>query len=181
MPCRDAVAADLQALAQVHLDAWRAAYVGVMDPAFLESLDAEHALSRLRSAMEPQPPLVVVAEHQHELVGFSRFGPLRDIGVAPRTGEVFACNVDPRYWRQGFGRELMAAALVRLHESGYEVCKLWVVERNDRARRFYSALGLRHDGATRVEAAGTAYPLPEMRYSRAIADPRPESELTADV
>jgi hypothetical protein len=44
-----------------------------------------------------------------------------------------------------------------------------VLEQNDRARRFYSAMGFNPDGATRVEAAGTAFPLPEVRYSRPIA------------
>ena len=169
MSCRDAVPADLLVLARLHIDAWRAAYVGVMDPLLLESLAVEHALSRLRPAMEPKPPLVVVVEHGQSIVGFCRFGPSRDADALSGTGEVFACNIAPNLWRKGFGRQLMSAALSRLAESGYDVCKLWVLEQNHRARRFYSALGFNPDGASRVEAARTAYPLPELRYSRAIA------------
>ena len=63
----------------------------------------------------------------------------------------------------------MRAALLRLLQSGYDICNLWVLERNERARRFYSALGFNPDGATRVEAVGTKYPLSEVRYSRSIA------------
>jgi RimJ/RimL family protein N-acetyltransferase len=169
LSCRDGTPADLQTLARVHIDAWRAAYVGVMDPVFLDSLGIEHALSRLRPAMELQPPLVVVVEHGRDIVGFCRFGPSRDSDAVSSTGEVFACNVDPSHWRSGFGSQVMRAALSRLAEPGYDICKLWVLEQNDRARRFYSALGFSPDGATRVEAVGTAYPLSEVRYSRSIA------------
>ncbi|HEY6077971.1 MAG TPA: GNAT family N-acetyltransferase [Polyangiaceae bacterium] len=168
MSCRDARSSDLQALAQVHVAAWRAAYAGLMDPEFLESLAPEHALRRLRPALEPQPPLLVVAEHDQNIVGFCRFGLSRDADTSPHTGEVFACNVAPAHWRCGFGAQVMAAALSRLAELGCDTCTLWVLEQNDRARRFYSALGFTPDGATRIEAAGTAYPLSEVRYSRPI-------------
>src|SRR5690606_17426208 len=156
LSCRDAVHDDLPALARIHIDAWRAAYVGVMDPLLLESLAVEHALSRLGPAMEPQPPLVVVVEHDRRIVGFCRFGPSRDADALTSTGEVFACNIAPGHWRKGFGRQLMSAALSRLAKSGYDVCRLWVVEQNHRARQFYSALCFDPDGTQRVEAATTA-------------------------
>ncbi len=166
--CRDATLADLHALARVHVDVWRSAYAGIMDPSFLASLAPEHALVRLRPALEHRPPLVVVLEHEREVVGFTRFGPPRDADASSRVGEVFACSVRPQYWRRGFGRQLMLGALARLAASGYEGCTLWVLEQNVRAREFYAALGFAPDGATRVEAAGTRYPLPELRYSRVI-------------
>jgi ribosomal protein S18 acetylase RimI-like enzyme len=169
LSCRDATHADLPILARVHIAAWRKAYRGHMDPAFLESLGSEHALSRLRSALEPRPPLVVVVEHESEVVGFSRFGPSRDTDVSAHAGEVFACNVDPRHWRRGFGAQFMSAALSRLAVAGHDTCTLWVLEKNERATRFYSALGFNPDGAIRVEAADTAYPLREIRYRRPIA------------
>lgn len=140
-----------------------------MDPVFLDSLGSEHALRRLRPALQARPPLVVVVEHENEVVGFSRFGPSRDAGVPLHTGEVFACNVDPGHWRRGFGAEVMSAALSRLAAAGYNTCTLWVLEQNERAIRFYSALGFSPDGATRIEAAESAYPLREVRYSRSIA------------
>ena len=168
MTCRDAVAADLPSLARVHIAAWRAAYHGLMNPEFLQSLGYEHAARRLRPALEAQPPLVVAVESNREIVGFSRFGASSDANVSPRTGEVFACNVDPQHWRCGFGAELMAATMARLAVMGYESCTLWVLEQNDRARRFYSALGFTPDGAARIEAADTEYPLSEVRYRSSL-------------
>jgi GNAT superfamily N-acetyltransferase len=139
-----------------------------MDPRFLASLDIEHALARLRPALEPQPPLVVLAEEDGEVVGFSRFGRSKDVDAASDAGEVFACNVSPKHWRRGFGALVMTAALARLAGYGYKTCNLWVLEHNERARRFYAALLFKTDGATRVEAAETAYPLREVRYARSI-------------
>ena len=63
----------------------------------------------------------------------------------------------------------MSAALSRLAAAGHDTCTLWVLERNERASRFYSALGFSPDGAIRVEAAETAFPLREIRYCRSIA------------
>lgn len=62
----------------------------------------------------------------------------------------------------------MSAALSRLAAAGHDTCTLWVLEHNERATRFYSALGFNPDGAIRMEAAGTAYPLREVRYSRSL-------------
>ena len=63
----------------------------------------------------------------------------------------------------------MSATLLRLSAAGHGSCTLWVLEQNERARHFYSELGFNPDGAVRVEAAGTAYPLREIRYRRSIA------------
>ncbi|HEY2802789.1 MAG TPA: GNAT family N-acetyltransferase, partial [Actinomycetota bacterium] len=69
----------------------------------------------------------------------------------------------------GVGRALMSAAIEFAQNSGYRELTLWVLERNDRARRFYEAAGLRPDGATKQEMHPVVpVLLEEVRYRRLL-------------
>jgi putative acetyltransferase len=56
----------------------------------------------------------------------------------------------PEWWSRGVGRSLHDAVLERLRADGGERCHLWVLEHNDRARRFYERLGWAENGTSRV-------------------------------
>lgn len=56
----------------------------------------------------------------------------------------------PEWWSRGVGRSLHDAVLERLRADGCERCHLWVLEHNDRARRFYERLGWAENGTSRV-------------------------------
>jgi GNAT superfamily N-acetyltransferase len=56
----------------------------------------------------------------------------------------------PASWGEGVGRKLHDQALNQLRATGSARCHLWVLEHNDRARRFYERLGWRENGDTRV-------------------------------
>jgi GNAT superfamily N-acetyltransferase len=56
----------------------------------------------------------------------------------------------PQFWSRGVGRALHDEVLDRLRAEGCERCHLWVLEHNDRARRFYEHLGWIENGTSRV-------------------------------
>ena len=58
--------------------------------------------------------------------------------------------VVPERWGTGLGGELHDRALEIVRELGSELCHLWVLEDNARARRFYERRGWRENGKTRV-------------------------------
>jgi ribosomal protein S18 acetylase RimI-like enzyme len=99
------------------------------------------------------------------IVGWVAYGTCRDPDRAgPRYGEIFACYVHPDWWRKGTGRLLMGHAIDGLVRSGRDDISLWVLEANDRARRFYEALGFAPDGTRKLVNFGV--PVPEVRYRR---------------
>ncbi len=69
-------------------------------------------------------------------------------------GEVVGLYVDPSCWRRGFGVRLHDAVLDDLRSAGATSARLWVLERNTRARGMYERRGWRHDGAVRVVSTG---------------------------
>ncbi|MHB1596012.1 MAG: GNAT family N-acetyltransferase [Streptosporangiaceae bacterium] len=89
-------------------------------------------------------------------VGFAHFGAERDPEsrmplladqVAGRTrAELYAIYVLPGYWSAGAGRALMAEVIYRTRAAGYPALTLWVLQDNDRARRFYERAGFRVTG-----------------------------------
>ena len=56
----------------------------------------------------------------------------------------------PAWWGTGVAVELHDRGLELLRGQGCECCRLWVLEDNMRARRFYERHGWREDGRTRV-------------------------------
>jgi ribosomal protein S18 acetylase RimI-like enzyme len=168
---RAARADDARAIATAHVRSWQAAYRGLIPQDYLDSLDPEHRVARWAarlSQVEGGWPRtgVLVAQEADQVVGFAGFSPVRDPDLDPATvGELTTIYLLPQAWGQGHGRELMAAALAALRQAGYREAVLWVLDSNDRARRFYLAAGWRADGgAKQVDLDGTGFPLSEVRY-----------------
>lgn len=72
-------------------------------------------------------------------------------GFAAVDGEwLESMYVRPAAWGTGAADELHAAALAELRARGVDRARLWVLEQNGRARRFYERHGWRADGTSRV-------------------------------
>jgi GNAT superfamily N-acetyltransferase len=61
-----------------------------------------------------------------------------------------ALYVRPAAWGTGVAARLHDRAVAALREAGVERARLWVLDANGRARRFYERRGWRLDGSTRV-------------------------------
>ena len=59
----------------------------------------------------------------------------------PGYGEVVSLYLLPEYMGRGLGKALLPAAVERLKERGFRDILLWVLEENQRARRFYEKYG----------------------------------------
>jgi GNAT superfamily N-acetyltransferase len=75
---------------------------------------------------------------------------------------------EPRAWRRGLGRALLAAGMHEMRTRGFREATLWTAEWN-RSRGFYEAQGWALDGATRERTfAGRTFT--EVRYRIAVPD-----------
>jgi ribosomal protein S18 acetylase RimI-like enzyme len=168
---RSATAGDAEAIAQVHVDSWRAAYRGVVPDPILDGLSVERRTQFWREAIatEPDSPKWVV-ERDGRVAGFAAGGVARDEDVAAGTGEIYSIYLDPDAWSLGLGRRLFAAAVDDVRRRGFGPLVLWVLTGNARARRFYEAAGWAPDGSSRIlDFDGT--PIEEIRYR--LAEGRP--------
>ncbi|GGK79335.1 GNAT family N-acetyltransferase [Streptomyces flaveus] len=158
---------DASAVAGVYVRSWQAAFAGLVPRHYLDAMDRsrEEAEWKARIA-EAQWPWtgVLVAETEAGIVGFASFGPSQE---TPATAEIGTLYAMPELWGTGIGKQLMRATLTTLGQANYTQATLWVLEDNERARRFYEAAGWRPDGAAVEDTTGGAS-LNKLRYRRLL-------------
>ena len=177
MDLRYAKVADLASIAEVHVRAWQETYVGQLGQGHLDGLSVD---DRTRTWQEwtagaewPNPDLLVLTDDDEVIVGFATTSSSHDPDAAASTGEVPAIYTRQWMWGRGWGRTLMAAAMARLRDAGFRDATLWVLETNDRARRFYEAAGWRWDGTTKPAVIGDQ-DVTELRYRVELTAGGPE-------
>ncbi|MGP9017474.1 GNAT family N-acetyltransferase [Streptomyces sp. BR1] len=168
---REMTAADCAAVATVRINGWRTAYRGLMPQTYLDGLSEERdaAWRREYLARGDTSVLNMVAERGGEVIGWGCYGPYRDDEDGQSAdGEVYALYVHPGHWSTGAGRVLMGELTARAVADGRPGLLLWVLERNERARRFYERAGFAPDGGKEdFDVAGVA--VPEVRYAMRLS------------
>jgi GNAT superfamily N-acetyltransferase len=136
---RQARADEAETLAAIQRDASLAALAHIFPPERYPYPIAE--IRQRWSDALADPVMTVFVAEQDTAIG----------GVAACRAEwLDGLYVRPALWGRGVGRELHDEVLDRLRAGGSARCHLWVLEHNDRARRFYERLGWRENGDTRV-------------------------------
>jgi GNAT superfamily N-acetyltransferase len=169
---RAATRDDAVAIATVHVRSWQVAYRGQLPNELLASLSVERRTGWWGEGWWSQDNArreLLVAENDGAIVGFAAVGPSRDDDATDTIGEVYAIYADPGAWGRGVGRRLMKRAVDELRTVGFAQATLWVLESNQRARRFYGIAGWQTDGGRRTERLqqGEAEAV-EVRYRRKL-------------
>jgi hypothetical protein len=86
---------DCRAVAQIHVDAWRVAYGGIVPSDYLAALSVDKRETAWRTSVERGSPRVFVARTGEDVVGWIAYGRCRDDGTGPDVGEIWAIYVAP--------------------------------------------------------------------------------------
>lgn len=165
---REAVASNAAALAEVQAAAWKTAYRGMLPDEALDSLTVTERTVRWKKILAENPRATLVASVGDRVIGWSGFGASRDddrAGRSDRSAEVYGLYVHPDTWRSGTGRALWQTTCQRLKNEKYRSLDVWVLEANERVRRFYEAVGCVLDADTTKMFEGNGYSVPEVGYS----------------
>jgi L-amino acid N-acyltransferase YncA len=164
---RPATTADATAIATVHVDAWRAAYDGLLPAELLAGLSVDTAAAQWARSLETDRG-VLVAEIDGTVAGFAAVGPSRDEDALDSDGELYAIYLAPTRWSTGVGHALHEAAIKTLAAAGYTSASLWVLANNARAIAFYERHGWRADGTTKEDAREGGVVFLELRMRQAL-------------
>lgn len=167
---RPATPKDAQRLAEIHVSAWQAAYRGQLDDEYLDGLKVDDRLEQHRRSLQEQRAdwRTWLAEDGGRAVGFAVTGPSEDADAERTTAEVYAIYLEPDRVGTGLGRDLFSHAVTDLRERGFDAVTLWVLETNERARRFYEAAGWKPDGTITSERVDCEM-RPTVRYRTTLA------------
>lgn len=147
MEVRPATVDDARRIEEIRVHTWRVAYRHVLPPDRLDAMPVDETRWAHRIAEPPPGWAVFVAEDDGRVIGFAAIGPSRD---QQGPGELFAIYVERDAWSTGAGRALIERAESALADE-YGEATLWVLEDNDRARRFYERAGWELEGVRKVE------------------------------
>jgi ribosomal protein S18 acetylase RimI-like enzyme len=165
---RRARPADAPELTRIHVAAWRKAYRGIVPESTLQSFTVEGRTERFCTFLAEDSAETYIAEHESRAVGFLTLGACRDADVqGGSTGEIWGIYILPEYWRRGFGKYLCEQGQSLLASRGFKIAALWVLEANNRARRFYEAMGFFPDGSNKELSLGI--PLNAIRYRKNLS------------
>ncbi len=143
MTIREAVPADAEGVARVHVESWRTTYPGIMPQEHLDELSlvaSTETWSLVLRGDAPRKTWVFVAENDNgEIVGFVSGGAERT-GDPDYAGEAYALYLLHSEQGQGVGRRLVQTLARRLSDEGHKTLLIWVNAQNP-ARHFYEALG----------------------------------------
>ncbi|WP_112662861.1 GNAT family N-acetyltransferase [Microvirga flavescens] len=143
---REALEADVEGIARVHVQGWRESYKDFLSAESLAGLSVEERARMWRSTFaqpDPRARLLVAETAEDGIVGFARGGPVRSKGAVPldTDAEIYAIYLLDKVKRQGIGRRLMTGVLDHLSQQEFLAAGLWALKENLSARRFYEALG----------------------------------------
>jgi GNAT superfamily N-acetyltransferase len=147
----------------VQVASWQAAYPGLIDQGFLDSLDVDDRTRSWDRILHQTRGKVLLTDERGVVLGFCAVGP----AIEDDWGEIFAIYLDPARWGSGLGRELLAAGEGALADAGHRRALLWVLDGNTRARAFYERQGWSLGKPLRIEAIGGA-DVTEARYEKPL-------------
>ena len=143
---RTASKADIADLARIHVASKKAAYAGIVDQEFLDAKTQEQYEEKWTRWISEDDITLSILEHDGVPVGFISYGKMQTpppgtSKIRPLyTAEIFAIHIHPDHWRHGFGLQLIQHACANLKENKHRAVCLWVLEKNDRAVKFYQKL-----------------------------------------
>ena len=91
---------------------------------------------------------------EDRIIGILTVNAARDKDVPESTGELIGLYLDPDYIGRGYGRLAMDWAKAELRARGFSTMVLWVLDRNDHAKRFYEKCGFVPDGIVKPSGLG---------------------------
>ena len=145
---RKAEPGDAPAIADVHHQAWRGAYAGIIPHRALNAMINRRGDDWWANAIR-QAATVLVVEIGGKVAGYATIGKNRARELA-QQGEIYELYLLPEYQGIGLGSRLFSAAREKLADFGLKGMVVWALEDNVGALSFYEGAGGR-DVAEGVE------------------------------
>ncbi len=163
---REAVLADAEGIARIHVEMWQHAYRGLMPDELLDGLTVEQRLPMHVQRLTTPPPRAhtLVADDGGAILGFCTVGTSHEPDASEQTGHLYAIYLDPAVQGKGIGSALLDEGVRQLQAEGFTHATLWVLASNAPTIAFYEHKGWAADGATKRELWNDV-PLDVVRYA----------------
>ncbi len=142
---RQAVPADAEPIARVHVASWRVAYGDFMPPKQMAWISESRETRRAADLISNPDTPYLVAEDDGEIVGFLVYGLPGDECDPQSTRQIYTFFVDPRRYRQGIGTRLLTTMQ---SEISVPEITVWVMTQGTHGPHFYERSGFLREPET---------------------------------
>ena len=173
MPCegpvhlRRATIEDAAGIAQVHVDGWQRAHLGMLSVMYISCMSSrgreEFWRHELNVGAADRKPWVALLDER--VIGFASGGMARDDDVERGTGEIYQLFVDPECWEKGIRTNLIEHVARDLQQHGFDRVIFWILAADSTMRQFAEFVGFHTDGTNRMEDCGETQ-VEELLYTR---------------
>lgn len=153
-------------VAHILVHTWQVAYKGIMPEDYLSNISVPKRTERIRASILEGREEIYLFYLDGQPAGTAILNKYRDEQATDTDGEITAFYFLPEYWGRGCAKQAMDFCQAHLRQRGYTNIRLWVLEENARARRFYEKCGFRFDGGRNEIQIGK--PLTDLCYQKAI-------------
>lgn len=140
---------DAEVLASIQISSWLAAFADILDQDDLKKctdrLSVTQMYEKLLERSIGYGYLLRIDQKPHAIAWWDRGSSPNQFACA----ELLCIHSLPDRWHQGYGSVLMERVLADMQAAGYRQVRLWVFEKNQRARAFYEKWGFVTDGRTK--------------------------------
>lgn len=130
---------DADQIADVHLEAWKGAYCGIIPHRALTSMINRRGAEWWANAIR-RAATVLVVEIGGMIAGYATIGRNRAKELR-QQGEIYELYLRPEYQGIGLGSRLLSAARQKLADHGLKGVVVWALEDNANAVAFYAGAG----------------------------------------
>ncbi len=157
---RNAEKEDVRQIAEILVEDWQKAYRGIMDDAFLDSMNVDQRYEIEGKRYQKY----IVAADGSEILGYAW---LEASGEEPADCEVIALYVRYSERNHGIGRFLMQYAFDHFRENGNKKMIVWCLKENHESRKFYEKTGGKEFRAGSHQWGGKEYGMISYLYDLA--------------
>lgn len=126
-------------MARIKIDGWKTAYDKIIASKYLNELDYTAQKERYISSFEEYKDLVLVADRDGEILGYSCFN------YSDKTGkydaELISLYIKKTEANRGIGSNLLVETAKELYSNGMKNMIVWCLADNENAIKFYEGLG----------------------------------------
>ncbi len=141
MRIRPIETADVQAMAEIYVETWRATYRGILPDAYLNTMTVADTETALRREMGAAGVVSLLAETDGGQTAGLITGGIDRRRDRIYGGEIFSLYVRPAFQRRGIGHGLVTDLVARMNRLDIFALKVQVLKANP-YRRFYE----KHNG-----------------------------------
>ena len=121
-------------ISEIYEKSWKFAYRDMIPEVYLNSIPTGYWANRIADRQN----LVITENNQAIGTAGFRKSVWEQYGDC---GEIVSIYLLPAYMGKGYGQYLLSACVEELRKSGFHKIILWVLEENQRARKFYEKNG----------------------------------------